>query len=149
MFLREMEESLVFKCETQRVFTRLQIDIWRQLDLMTVDLDWISPLIIIESLDSSRLVEDKAFIEIFQASHLLCSGFGHTGNGDMEIALLIIVCILLGSQLSKALVCSILLIDLQIMTVACRIVSIGSMQCGQLSDLIVQIGEIHISDKFD
>lgn len=118
-----MKKSLVLKSQAQRVLTRLQIHIWRQLDPMAVNLDWISPLIIIVCLDSSRLVENKSFIEIFQAAHLLSSGFGHTGNGDME-ALLIIICILLGSKLRKAFICGILLIDLKIMPVSCRIISI-------------------------
>lgn len=115
---------------------------------MAVNLDWITPLIIIEGLHSSGLVEDESFIKVLQAAHLLSSGLGHAGNGDMETPI-IIVCIFLGSQLSKSLVCCILLIDLEIMPIACRIIRIGSVQRGQLSDLIVQIGEVYISDKLD
>lgn len=143
-----MEESLVFKREAQRIFTRLQIHIGRQLDQMAVQLDRISPLVIVEGFHASRLMEDESLIEISQAAHLISSGFGHAGNGDMK-ALVIIIGILLGSQLSESLVCGILLIDQEIMPIAGRIVSIGPMQSGQLSDLIVQIREVYISDKFD
>jgi len=111
LLLRQMEESLVLQSQPKRIFTRLQIDIGRQLDLMAVYLDRISPLVIVECLDTARLMEDKSFIEIFQAAHLLRSGFGNAGNGDME-ALVIVIGIFLGPQLSKALICGILLIDL-------------------------------------
>ena len=149
LLLSQMEEALVFQRQAECVFTILQIDIRRQLQPVAVNLDRISPGIIVECLHASGLMKDKAFLEVFQASHLGSSSLADSGDRYVQLAFLILICVLLGSQRDKALVSGIVLIYSEIMPVAGMIVCICSMPLRDRLYLRIQLREVHITNILD